>query len=99
MVLLIFPQHSQAGADIHSDDVERILRTLEKGFIRTTLGVRSERIDHLGQVSEAGDELRVVVNHGVLDVKIENLQTAFISTVSGVRGVLSPATQSRETSG
>ena len=40
MVLLIFPQHSQAGANIHRDDVERILRTLEKGFIRTTLGQR-----------------------------------------------------------
>ena len=37
MVLLIFLQYSQAGADIHGDDVEGIFRTLEDSFIRTIL--------------------------------------------------------------
>ena len=32
-----------------------------------------ENISHLGQIAEAGDELRVVVDHRVLDVEIEHL--------------------------
>ena len=43
--------------------------------MRTIIG--REDISHLGQIAEAGDELRVVVDHRVLDVKIEHLQTGF----------------------
>ena len=72
MVFLIFLQNSQAGADIHSDDVEGIFGTLELGFYEdNTIG--RESISHLGQISEAGDELGVVVDHRVLDVKVEDL--------------------------
>ena len=72
MVLLIFLQNSEAGADIHSDDVEGIFRTLEVRFYQeNTIG--RESISHLGQISEAGHELRVVVDHRVLDVEIEDL--------------------------
>ena len=79
MVFLIFPQDSQTVADIHRDDVERVFGTL-RGRVLSGDNIGRE-FPHLGQISEAGDELGVVVNDGVLNVKIENLQTAIISAV------------------
>ena len=71
MVFLIFPQDSQTVADIHRDDVERVFGTL-RGRVLSGDNIGREFV-HLGQISEAGDQLRVMVDHRVLNVEIEDL--------------------------